>query len=166
MYSQVEVTLCVPVCYSSSAVAILGGQLEHAMKEVQFGTDGNRPCNIFIVHEAEAQAMKVLGDISNELDGSFEPSLLTEISKTPGSAWRPSFSWIAEVEPLTSVSTVSRLLSPCASTQKYTKPWVGAQPALSRHVWLTSNRSHGWRMRPQRKVSKPSQDRTSRRTVP
>lgn len=41
------------------------------MKEVQFGTDGNRPCNIFIVHEAEAQAMKALGDVSHELRVSF-----------------------------------------------------------------------------------------------
>ena len=48
------------------------------MKDVQFGTDGDRPCNMFIVHEAEAQAMKALEDISNELEVSFESSLLTE----------------------------------------------------------------------------------------
>jgi hypothetical protein len=136
------------------------------MKEVQFGTDGDRPCNMFIVHEAEAQAIKALDDISNELEVEFESSLLTEPSKTPGSAGRLSFSSIAEVEPLTSVSTVLLPLSPCASAQKYTKLWVGAQPASSRYVWLTSNRGHGWRMRPQRQVAKPCQDRTSRRTVP
>lgn len=104
------------------------------MKEVQFGTDGDRPCNMFIVHEAEAQAMKALEGIYNELEVSFESSLLTEPSKTPGSAGRLSFLSIAEVEPLTSVSTVLLLLNLFAWAQKYTKLWVSGQPTSSRYV--------------------------------
>ncbi|OSS54547.1 hypothetical protein B5807_01060 [Epicoccum nigrum] len=38
------------------------------MKDVQFSTDGDRPCNIFIVHEAEAQAIKEMVDVTNELE--------------------------------------------------------------------------------------------------
>ncbi|KAF3037823.1 hypothetical protein E8E12_007276 [Didymella heteroderae] len=66
--SIVEVTFCVPVCYSPSAVAVLGAQVERAMHDVQFGTDGQSPCNIFVVHEAEAQAMRALTESLNELD--------------------------------------------------------------------------------------------------
>ncbi|KAJ8115705.1 hypothetical protein OPT61_g2702 [Boeremia exigua] len=58
--SIVEVTVCVPVCYSPAAVAITSAQVERAMKEMRFGTDGESPCNIFVVHEAEAQAMQAL----------------------------------------------------------------------------------------------------------
>lgn len=62
-----EVTFCVPVCYKPSAVAVLGAQLERAMKDVKFGTDGHSPCGIFVAHEAEAQAMKALTESLNEL---------------------------------------------------------------------------------------------------
>jgi hypothetical protein len=58
----------VPVCYKPSAIAILGAAIEGAMKEVKFGTDGESPCNIFIVHEAEAQAMHALTQSLNELE--------------------------------------------------------------------------------------------------
>lgn len=106
------------------------------MRDVQFGTDGDRPCNIFIVHEAEAQAIKALGDLTNELTVSYEFSLLTEPFKTPGSAGRLSLSWIAEAELLTSVSTMLLPPSLCTLAQKCTKLWVGAQPATSRYVGL------------------------------
>ncbi|KAJ4342040.1 hypothetical protein N0V87_001366 [Didymella glomerata] len=46
--SSVEVTFCVP--------------------EVKFGTNGESPCNIFVVHEAEAQAMQALTETLNELE--------------------------------------------------------------------------------------------------
>lgn len=63
-------TFCVPVCYSPSAVAILGAAVELAMKQVRFGTDGETPCNIFVVHEAEAQSMHALTQTLNELEVS------------------------------------------------------------------------------------------------
>lgn len=62
--------MCVPVCYNPSAVAILSAQVERAMKNVKFGTDGKSPCNIFVVHEAEAQAMQALTESLNELEVS------------------------------------------------------------------------------------------------
>ena len=135
------------------------------MKDVQFSTDGDRPCNIFIVHEAEAQAIKEMVDVTNELEVSSESSVLTESSKTPGSAGELSSSSIAEVELLKSVSTISLSLSLCASTQKRTKLWVGAQLATSRYAWLTSNRSHGWRMQPQQQLTKPCKGRASWRAI-
>ncbi|KZM26023.1 hypothetical protein ST47_g2822 [Ascochyta rabiei] len=66
--STVEVTFCVPVCYNPAAVAILGAQVERAMRDVRFGTDGKSPCNIFVVHEAEAQAMHALTNAMYELE--------------------------------------------------------------------------------------------------
>lgn len=63
-----EMIYCVPVYYSPSAFAILGAQLERAMKEVRFGTNGDSPCNIFIVHEAEAHATQALVESLNELE--------------------------------------------------------------------------------------------------
>lgn len=71
--SLVEVTFCVPVCYNPAAVAALGAQVERAMQDVQFGTDGQSPCNIFVVHEAEAQAMQALRESLNELEVSNSP---------------------------------------------------------------------------------------------
>ncbi|XPS69479.1 hypothetical protein M3J09_001749 [Ascochyta lentis] len=65
--SSVEVTFCVPVCYSPSAVATLSTQVERSMKDARFGTDGESPCNIFVVHEAEAQGMQALTESMNEL---------------------------------------------------------------------------------------------------
>ena len=47
---------------------MLGSQVERAMKEVKFGTDGESPCNLFVVHEAEAQAMQALAESTNELE--------------------------------------------------------------------------------------------------
>ncbi|KAF1923136.1 uncharacterized protein M421DRAFT_9919 [Didymella exigua CBS 183.55] len=67
-HSSVEVTLCVPVCYSPSAVAVLSSQMVRAMYDVRFGTDGQSPYNIFVVHEAEAQAVQALAESLNELD--------------------------------------------------------------------------------------------------
>lgn len=52
-------------------MATLGAQVELAMKEVQFGTNGESPCNIFIVHEAEAQAMQALTESLNELEVTY-----------------------------------------------------------------------------------------------
>ncbi|KAF1363129.1 hypothetical protein EJ07DRAFT_163038 [Lizonia empirigonia] len=66
--SIVEVTFCMPVCYKPSAVAILGAQIERAMKQERFGTDGQSPCNLFVVHEAEAQAMQALRENLNKLE--------------------------------------------------------------------------------------------------
>ncbi|KAH6633440.1 hypothetical protein C7974DRAFT_171421 [Boeremia exigua] len=65
--STVEVIFCVPVCYNPSAVAVLGAQIERAMKEVRFGTDGESPCHMFVVHEAEAQAMQALQQAHHQL---------------------------------------------------------------------------------------------------
>lgn len=62
-----------PVCYKPSAVATLGAQIERAMKQVRFGTDGQSPCNLFIVHEAEAQAMQALTEHLNELEVRYAP---------------------------------------------------------------------------------------------
>lgn len=66
----VEVTFCVPVCYNPFAVTTLGAQVERTMQEVKFGTDGQSPCNIFVVHEAETQAMQALTETLNELEVS------------------------------------------------------------------------------------------------
>jgi hypothetical protein len=50
------------------------------MQEVKFGTNGESPCNIFVVHEAEAQAMQALTETLNELEVSC--SYLSSIMST------------------------------------------------------------------------------------
>jgi hypothetical protein len=56
------------VCYDPHAVSVLGAAIESAMKETRFGTDGESPCNLFVVHEAEAQGMHALTQSLNELE--------------------------------------------------------------------------------------------------
>lgn len=58
----VEVTFCVPVCWGANAVSTLNQCVQTAMQEVKLGTDGTSPCKVFVVNEAEAQAMTALTD--------------------------------------------------------------------------------------------------------
>ncbi|XPS92354.1 hypothetical protein M3J09_001751 [Ascochyta lentis] len=60
--SSVEVTFCVPVCWPADAVSTLSQCVQKAMQKAKFGTDGTSPCHMFIVNEAEAQAMTALMD--------------------------------------------------------------------------------------------------------
>lgn len=55
--SDVEVTFCVPVCWSAAAVAVMSACVQKAMKSVGLGRNGIH--KIFVVNEAEAAAMCV-----------------------------------------------------------------------------------------------------------
>lgn len=95
--------------------------VEYAMKDSRLGTDGKSPCNIFVVHEAEAQAMHTLTQMS-QLTVNFHclPCFLQQLIIFASEA-RPSFSWTAEVALLTLESTTSPLLSPYDLREKSTR---------------------------------------------
>lgn len=76
------------------------------MREVRFGTDGDSPCNIFVVHEAEAQAMHALTESLNQLEVSHRPLRHIRQTYSYGSGARPLFSSTVEEEPLILVSIV------------------------------------------------------------
>jgi hypothetical protein len=58
--TTVEMTFCVPVCWSARANATMSACAQKAMKAIKLGTDGISIPHMFMVNEAEAAAMYAL----------------------------------------------------------------------------------------------------------
>jgi hypothetical protein len=58
--NKVEITFCVPVCWSVGAIVTMNACAEKAMQKAKLGTDGTTVPLMFLVNEAEAAAMYAL----------------------------------------------------------------------------------------------------------